>query len=882
MGNDVTKTIVLLDGNSLMFRAYYATAYTGNLMQTKDGIYTNALYGFINMLSKIIDTFDCTYMLIAFDKGKKTFRHQALDSYKGTRKHMPEELAMQIPLIKEYLDLCNIKRLELDDYEADDIVGSMSKKAVELGFKAICISGDKDLLQLVDNNCDVLLTKKGVSDLDEYTIDNFKEKMGFYSTQMVDYKAMIGDSSDNLEGVRGIGPKTAITLLNKYDNLDNIYDSLDELTPKVQEAFKQYKETCLQTRFLATIYKGISFDFGIEDCLVKSPDYIKLRKFLEGLEFSSIIKKLDIKSEYVQEVKDTKTYNKYIDSRVEEMTSLVNEHKYMFFDIELDQDNYHLANILGASVVVENDAFFFSNINEIKELLENEEIEKYSIDSKKNIVTCLKLGINIKNIKYDAMVAIYLINPSFISQDIKTTFENIEPNNLKYIEEIYSKKTKHVVPLIDIYANYSMDKVITTSNTKDEILKQLDELKLNDLYYEVELKLLDVLANMEYSGFKINQDRLKEIGAEFKTKIEEVESEIYKLIGKEFNIASPKQLGIILFDELKLAKGKKNKTGYSTSAEILESMIDLHPVIPLILEYRKYTKLYSTYVVGLFDSILEDGKVHTIFKQTLTQTGRLSSIEPNIQNIPIRTEDGRIIRSAFVPSTVDGLLISADYSQIELRILAEMSECKSMIEDFNNGLDMHTSTASKINNVGYDEVTKDMRRMAKAVNFGIIYGMSDWGLADTLQLKPIDARIFIDKYFSIYPEIKDYLSNLVKDATEKGYTLTMFNRRRYIPELSSSNYALRQFGERTSMNAPIQGSAADIIKMAMVKVFFKMKELNLHSRMIVQVHDEIIIDTIKEEEQIVKKILKEEMENVYPLKVKLTVDIESGPTWDLK
>ena len=869
---------LILDGNSLMFRAYYATAYTGNLMQTKDGIYTNALYGFINMLTKLIDTFNPKYMLIAFDKGKKTFRHQALSSYKGTRAHMPEELSMQIPLIKEYIDILNIKRLELDLYEADDIVGSMAKVATKNNLHAILVSGDKDLLQLVDKDVDVYQTKKGVSELDDYTFYNFYEKMGFDVFQMVDYKALIGDKSDNLEGVPGIGPKSAVTLLDKYQSIDGIYQHLDELSPKMKENFINSKETCYNTLFLAKIYQDIEFDFSIEDCKLKNYEPLTLRKFFEKLEFNSFIKKMNFVHE---EKKEQIEYNYHLNdfSLLKEKLEKTNE---LYLDFELDQDNYHRANILGMSLVINNDAFFINDkYSEILNIIKIRNIKINTIDAKKTSVVLFRLGFDFKTIVFDLMVGIYLINPSFITNDLKTTVSNIMENNLPYFDEIYGKKTIWQIPVIDFYSKYAMDKLILAKDVRDIVLKRIEEIKVNDLY-NVELKLAYVLAKMEHSGFKINKERLKEMGDEFNQKIEDTKSKIYQLIGKEFNIASPKQLGVILFDELKLGKGKKNKTGYSTSAEILESMKDLHPVIPLILEYRKYTKLYSTYVVGLNDEIYEDGKVHTIFKQTLTSTGRLSSTEPNIQNIPIRTEEGKIIRSAFVPSFEKGKLISADYSQIELRILAEMSNCKAMIKDFNSGLDLHSSTASKIFGVPFDEVTKDMRRQAKAVNFGIIYGMSDWGLADTLGIQPIDARIFIDKYFNIYPEIKGYLESLVNNAKESGYTLTMFNRRRYIPEIKSSNGALRSFGERTSMNAPIQGSAADIIKMAMVKVFEKIEELGLKSKMIAQVHDEIIIDTVDSETETIKKVLKEEMENVYPLNVKLLVDVEMGDTWDLK
>ena len=875
------KSIVLLDGNSLMFRAYYATAYTGNLMQSSSGIYTNALYGFVNMLNKIKDTFDCTYMLVAFDKGKATFRHLALSTYKGTRKHMPEELAMQIPLIKEYLDVLGIKRLELDDYEADDIVGSMARLASNNDFEVVCLSGDKDLLQLVNNNITVMLTKKGITDLDEYTIFNFKEKMGFDANQMIDYKAMIGDNSDNLEGVKGIGPKTAVNLLTKYHDIDGIYQNLDNLTPKVKEAFISGEEVCRQTKFLATIYQDINFDFSLDDCLVKEVNNELLRSFYERVEFTSFIKKMTFETK-VEEKKDIEKY--YND--VELLTSLLDQTKEFYFDVELDGENYHNANVLGISFVVDDKGFFidkgiFLN-SDLNKYFESMEYAKNTLDSKKAYVALKYLGITLRNVVFDTMVGIYLINTNYINGDLKSILEHFGSVNLKYTEEIYGKKSVYVVPDFKVYANYSIDKCVSFKELKSVILKQLEELELTKLFKDIELPLASILGDMEYTGFKIDLNRLESIGEIFNEKIKTIEKEVYEIVGKEFNIASPKQLGVILFEELKVGKAKKNKTGYSTSAEILENLRNEHPVIPLVLEYRKYAKLYSTYVSGLKTVIHNDSKVHTIFKQTLTSTGRLSSTEPNIQNIPIRTEEGKIIRSAFVPSHNDGILVTADYSQIELRILAEMSNCEEMINDFNNGLDLHTSTASKIHNVKYEEVTKDMRRVAKAVNFGIVYGMSDWGLSEALHILPIDAAIFIEKYFAIYPEIKTFLDKLVKDATNNGYTKTLFGRRRYIPELSSSNHALKMFGERTSMNAPIQGTAADVIKIAMINVYNRLQKEQLSSKMIAQVHDELIIDVVKEEQAIVEKLLKEEMENAVSLKVKLFVEVESGTTWDLK
>ena len=879
------KRVVVIDGNSLMFRAYYATAYTGNLMQASNGLYTNALYGFVNMMNKIMDSMQPTHMLVAFDAGKQTFRHQQYSDYKGTRKKMPEELGMQIPLIKEYLNTIGIKQLELLEYEADDIVGSMAYLASKEGYQVDIISGDKDLLQLVKENITVHLTKKGITELDDYTIDNFEEKLGFTPSQHVDYKAMIGDASDNLPGVKGIGPKTALSLLKEYHSLENIINNIPLLKGKTATSFEENKDLAIKTKFLATIYTEVPFDFGIEDIVVNKPNYHELRKFFEKVEFKSFVRKLDIEptTESGEEVKVEYNYH------INDLTGLdtkLNQEQEVYLDIELDGDNYHKANILGLSVLVGEDVYFLDKAqlfdNNIQKFLSSEQ-PKVVIDAKKMMVTLANLGLEINNIVFDFMLASYVINPSYASGDLKTVFENFKSTSIPYHEEVYSKKTKYVIPELEVYAKYGMNKVIALKEVKPIVIKQLQEEDLYNLLKDIEIPLARVLAGIEINGFKVNPKTLEAIRVGFIEKQEKAQKEIYDLVGHEFNIASPKQVGVVLFDELKLGKGKKTKTGYSTSVEVLESLKDTHPVVELILEYRKYSKLVSTYVDGLSSEIFtSDGKVHTIFKQYLTATGRLSSTEPNIQNIPIRTEEGKIIRSAFEPSNPDGYLVSADYSQIELRILASVSNCKAMLEAFNNKIDLHSSTASKVFGAPLEEVTKEMRRRAKAVNFGIVYGMSDWGLAETLHIPQWEAADFIEKYFMIYPEIKQYLNETIQNAREKGYTETIFKRRRYIPELSSSNHNLQKFGERTAMNAPIQGSAADVIKIAMIDVDNKIKELGLKSRIVAQVHDELIIDTVASELEIVQTMIKETMEKAVSLNVLLESDVENGKTWDLK
>lgn len=875
------KKIIILDGNSVMFRAYYATAYTGNLMQARSGLYTNAIYGFVNMIQHILQTEDMTNIFVAFDKGKKTLRHQTYSEYKSGRSATPEEFLMQIPYIKEYLDVLGIKHLELDDYEADDIVGSMAYLAKDKFDEVMVVSGDKDLLQLAKGNIHVYLTKKGLTDLECYTEENFKSLMGIESSQMVDYKGLIGDNSDNLPGVPGVGPKTAAKLLDQYGSLEGIINNLDNLSGKLKENISTYKEQALRSKTLATLYLDVNLEYSVEDTLYVEPSKLELRKFYEKVEFKSFIKKLgEIEEEATKSSENLSLeyYYNNINLLIEDLRS-VDE---CYFDVEVAKENYHKESVLGISVVVGNHGHFIEKNNIFNNVLIEELSKKklYTIDVKKSYVSLKRLGINLNNFVFDLGLAAYIINPSYAASDIKSIYSHFIETNLSFSEEVYGKNTKFMIPSLEVYGKYSIDKVGYIKACKKEIDSVLTA-EQNKLLYEVEIPLAFVLGDMELSGFRVSKNRLNEIGEFVLSEINRLEKEIYELCGFEFNIASPKQLGEVLFEKLALAKGKKNKTGYVTNAETLEKLALIHPVPKKVLEYRKYSKLYSTYVVGLLEEIYEDEKVHTIFKQSLTLTGRLSSVEPNIQNIPIRTEDGRLIRSAFIPSD-DSILVSADYSQIELRILAHVSKCKHMIEAFNNGEDLHASTAAKIYNINMSDVTKDQRRIAKAVNFGIVYGMSPWGLAEELNISTFEANDFINRYFMIYPEVKAYLDNVVKETKEIGYTETIFGRRRYMPEINSSNGALRQFAERTAKNAPIQGAAADVIKLAMVAVDKKFKELGLKSKLIAQVHDELVVDTINSEVEIVKKLLKEIMEGVVKLDVLLEAELSWGTNWDMK
>ena len=878
------RKIVLLDGNSIMFRAYYATAYTGNLMKTSNGLYTNAVYGFVNMMNSILSIDGLTHIFVAFDKGKKTFRQQDYADYKGGRKPMPEEFAMQIPYIKKYIDILGIKRLELDEFEADDIIGTMSKKAKDYFDEVMIISGDKDLLQLVGDNVKVCLTKKGISDLEEYNKDNFASLMGFSASQMTDYKALIGDSSDNLPGLSGVGPKTAVKLLESYQTIENIISHVDQLKGKLQETVKNEAEIAKRTKMLATIATNAPIEYSFDDLEYAGPNLNELHSFFEELEFQSFLKKMNFKQ--VEKKEKQENIVNYHFNELEETIKVLECSNEVALEVELDGDNYHRANILGIAIASENNGYYLK-----AEYLKDDKLKKaltlnkniLTIDSKKTYVSLKYQNIEISQFAFDLILGAYVVNPSYGNMDVKSIFEKFIETNIVFHEEIYGKKATYDVPNEEVYAKYAIDKcqlLLATHKIIEEKIKTNDQTKL---YYEVELPLAPILGDIEMQGFKVNRNRLNEIGTYLQDEIKKAEESIFALAGHEFNVSSPKQLGVVLFEEMKVGKPKKTKTGYSTSAEVLEELAKVHPIANLVLDYRKYAKLYSTYVVGLLDETSEeDPKVHTIFKQALTLTGRLSSTEPNIQNIPVRTVEGRIIRTAFVPSNEDGWLVSADYSQIELRILATLSKCSNMLDAFNNNVDLHASTASKVFNKNIDEVTKEERRMAKAVNFGIVYGISDWGLAEQLHIMPYEADAFIKKYFEIYPEIKNYLDECVSKTKELGYTITVYNRRRYMPEINSSNAALRKFSERASMNAPIQGTAADVMKIAMINVYNKMKEAKLASKIVAQVHDELIVDVVKEELETVKVIVKETMENTVQIGVKLACDVEYGETWDLK
>ncbi len=869
--NKTSKKITLIDGNSLMFRSYYATAYRGNLMQTKSGLYTNALYAFISMLDKLIDELD--YAFVAFDAGKQTFRHQEYTEYKATRKALPEELRVQIPYIKNYLDIMRIFRMESLDYEADDLIATVATKAYKDFDEIRIITGDKDLLQLVNGKVKVFLTRRGISELEEYNHENFLEKAGLTPKQVIDFKGLVGDASDNLPGIKGIGEKTALKLLKEYPTLEEIIANVDKIGGKTSELISKNTEIGLQCKRLATLKQDIDVNFSSPDLKVNEYDQDELNHFLKDLEFFSLLKRRHNKLE-------TETIMPEIIDDPDKKLDLTED---AYIIVEVFGENYYRGNFLGLGMVCGKRRFFFPKEvllkhQELKSYLSNPKYLKKTFDYKKLYLTFNKHGLDIKGISYDMMLAAYLLNPAYGSDDIKVTAGYFSNNDLPYYVNIYGANKKMAIPDLKIYAKYSTDKCAVIMDLEKRIQSDLQSQELLYLY-KVELELSEVLGEMELFGLLINLKHLELIGKELNSKVDGVASEIYQMAGEEFNINSPKKLGEILFEKLHLPHGKRNKTGFSTNVDVLEKLAGDYKIARLVLDYRGYNKLVTTYVNGLSEVADEQSFIHPLYKQALTQTGRLSSVEPNIQNIPVRTEDGQVIREIFISRFSDGFILSADYSQIELRVLAHLSQDEKMISAFNHSIDFHTQTASLIYDIDPETVSKDMRRTAKAINFGIIYGMSAWGLSESLGISPLEANIYINKYFDTYRKVKEFLDTTIDNAKNDGYTKTILNRRRYIPEISSSNINMRNFGERTAMNAPMQGSASDIIKIAMVNINRRLKKEGLKSLMIAQVHDELVFDCPKEEVEILKHLVKTEMETAYQLKIKLDVEVGIGRNW---
>ena len=845
------KKVVLVDGNNLLFRSYYATAYTGNIMRNSKGFPTNGLYGFVNMINKIINEEKPEYMMVAFDIGK-TFRHEEYDDYKGGRNETPDDLKSQFPIAKDILKAMNIKYLESVGYEADDIIGTLAKMIDEdSDYEGLIVSSDKDLLQLISDKVKVKLLKS--KDYIMMDHDKFVDTYGIEPIRMIDLKALMGDSSDNIPGVKGIGEKTAIKLLKEYDTVDNLYNHIDEVKGAVHNKLVNDKDSAFKSLKLATIYKEVPIDVSFNDIRYDDIYSEELVNIYKELEFSSFIKKMgvkktsdDIKYDVISDI---------IDLSIDEDVSI-----YM----DIDHDNYHKAIIRGMAIYGKNTNIYIKGdiIKDLSFIKGN----IYTYDAKKLYVMFRYKNYIINNNIDDIMIGAYLINYN-VKDDI-CYLANDMGYDIPFSDKKINLDDEEVIKRCMLKAKYIYD-------VKDIINKRMVDDKVYDLYKEIEMPLATVLGKMEYTGIKCDSLVLDKMGEDILKRVDDITKDIYSLCGCEFNIGSPKQLGEVLFDKLGLPHGKKGKSGNYSTDETTLLKLSNYPVIGLILEYRMFTKLHSTYIVGLKNSIMDDGRIHTIYTQTLTRTGRLSSIEPNLQNIPIRNEYGRLIRKSFV-SDKDSVLLSSDYSQIELRIFSHLADIDSMRQAFINDMDIHSKTASDVYHVSVNDVTKDMRRCAKAVNFGIIYGISSFGLASDLGISVKEAKEFRDNYFKTYPGIKTYMDNEIEKVHEYGYVKTIMNRKRIISEINDSNYMIRSRGERMALNTPIQGSAADILKKAMVDIDKEFSSRKLKSKMLLQIHDELVFNVIRDEEKIVKDIVRDIMENVYKLSVPLKVDISIG------
>ena len=855
------KKIIMIDGNNLMFRSYYATAYNGNFMNNSKGFPTNALFGFANMINKIINEENPEYIIVAFDKGK-TFRHEQYEGYKDGRVETPDELKKQFPKAKELLTAMGIKYYEIDGYEADDIIGTFAKFCDEdKDFIGTIVSSDKDLLQLISSDVDIKLLKQ--KDYIRYNEKTFEEAYGIKPINVIDLKALMGDSSDNIPGVKGVGEKTALKLLHEYKTLDNIYENADKIKGKLGEKIRNDKENAYKSYYLATIVKDVPLEITIEDTKYKGENEEELNKIYEDLEFYSFLKK--------KKDKPKKEMNVQIIKNIDEIK--INGDVAIY--LEVFGQNYHKSPVLGMGVYNESVAYFIP-----PEILKQnpkflKENKKYTYDLKKMIVSLKWLKVDIDNVTFDTMIAGALLDYN-MKEDMAYLANQID-YKLEFYEKIYGKFIHLKMPSEEEISKACVDRAKFIYETKEFFKNKIKEENVEYLFNEIELPLATVLADMEFTGVKVDKAVLKEMGEDIKIKLELLTKDIYNSAGCEFNISSPSQLSEVLFERLNLPHKKKTASGYSTAIDVLNKLKDKHPIIGQIIEYRKLSKIYGTYAQGLINTVAEDGKIHTIYTQNLTRTGRLSSVDPNLQNIPVRDDYGKQIRKAFVP-TYDYIL-GADYSQIELRILAHMADVQALKEAFHNKLDIHAKTASDIFKVPIELVTSEMRRVAKAVNFGIIYGISSFGLGENIGMRATEAQKFIDTYLETYPGIKEYMDKSIAQAKEKGYVTTMFNRKRNIPELKNTVYTIRQSGERIALNTPIQGTAADIIKLAMVKVYKAFKENNLKSKMIIQVHDELIFDTEKSELEKVKQIVTEIMDNVCELSVPLTIDIHYGKNW---
>ena len=869
--------LLLIDGSSVAFRAFFALYHQIDRFKSPTGLHTNAIYGFNLMLDHMMKRIEPTHILVAFDAGKTTFRTEMFADYKAGRAKTPDEFREQFPFIRQMLDAMGIKHYELSQYEADDIIGTLDKMAerTDIPFDVTIVSGDKDLIQLTDENTVVEISKKGVAEFEEFTPAYLMEKMGITPTQFIDLKALMGDKSDNIPGVTKIGEKTGLKLLTEFGSLEGIYEHIDSMkASKMKENLITDKEKAFLSRTLATIDTQAPIEIGLDDIVYQGPRIEELGQFYDDMGFKQLRAQLGTTNTQEEEVLDFQI--------VSEVSSAMFK-KDQFFYFEILGENYHREEVVGLAwgdkdgIYVGGPELLDSPV--LKDFLEHQPIKTY--DFKRGKVLLARKGIDLPPATFDSRLAKYLL--STVDDNALTTIAHLYgQTSLIPDEAIYGKGAKLALPERDVFFPHLARKVQVLLETEAPMLAKLEENQQSDLLFEMELPLANVLAKMEIAGIKVKVETLKAMQAENEVLIEQLTKEIYELAGQEFNINSPKQLGTILFEDmgLPLEYTKKTKTGYSTAVDVLERLAPIAPIVSKILDYRQITKLQSTYVIGLQDAILEDGKIHTRYVQDLTQTGRLSSTDPNLQNIPVRLEQGRLIRKAFVPSLENSVLLASDYSQIELRVLAHISQDQHLIEAFQQGADIHTSTAMRVFGIEKaEDVTPNDRRNAKAVNFGVVYGISDFGLSNNLGISRKEAKNYIDTYFERFPGIKNYMETIVREARDKGYVETLYKRRRELPDINSRNFNVRNFAERTAINSPIQGSAADILKVAMINLDKALTDAGLSTRMLLQVHDEIVLEVPMAELETVKAMVKETMESAIQLSVPLIADENEGETW---
>ncbi|MFI3622314.1 DNA polymerase I [Vagococcus fluvialis] len=874
--------LLLIDGNSIAFRGFFALYQSLDRFKNSSGLHTNALYAVHNMLENVLEKEQPTHVLVAFDAGKTTFRHSFYDDYKSGRAKTPSEFKEQMPYLRDLIEGLGMKHYELENYEADDIIGTLATHVDPEKFDVVVLSGDKDLTQLASDNIRVDVTVKGVSEIESYTPEHILEKYGLEPHQIIDMKGLAGDQSDNIPGVTKIGEKTAIKLLKEFGTVEGVYENVEDMKKsKMKENLINEKEIAFMSKRLATIDTNSPIEVKVEDLDFNGKNLEVLIPFYKEMDFNSFLGKLD--SSFVEPEVEKKTAIDYIVATdlTEDMFSTD-----MSLYVEMLDENYHLSDVVGIAFGKE-DRFYVTNDlaildNEVfSNWISNEELSKKVFDTKRTEVALNRYDLKLKGVKYDMLLGAYLLDSTNNSEDMAEIAQSFDYFDIDNDEAVYGKGAKKGLPEDEsVFFEHLARKIRTIEFLYEPILEELENKNQLDLYFDIELPLAHILGEMEMEGITLNASTLQEMKGQFAGRLEEIEQKVYAEAGEEFNLNSPKQLGVILFEKMKLPVIKKTKTGYSTAVDVLEKLKGESPIIDDILSYRQIAKIQSTYVEGLLKMVFSDNKIHTRYVQTLTQTGRLSSVDPNLQNIPIRLEEGRKIRQAFVPRRKDWQLFSSDYSQIELRVLADISQDEHLRQAFIEEQDIHTSTAMRVFGVeSADQVDGNLRRQAKAVNFGIVYGISDYGLSQNLGITRKEAQTFIDTYFEKYPGVKKYMEDIVREAKDKGYVETLYHRRRYLPDINSRNFNIRSFAERTAINTPIQGSAADILKIAMIKIDKKLKEEGMEATMLLQVHDELVFEAPKSEIPKLQKLVEETMADAVSLSVPLKADSSFGDTW---